>query len=38
MTPEYVLTKSLCREPNCAGENYRELAKSELEYMNFASE
>jgi hypothetical protein len=37
MTPQYILTKSLCREPHCASEpNWKQHAQSEIDNMNYA--
>ena len=37
MTPEYILRKSLCREPHCASEkNWQTIAISEIENMQYA--
>lgn len=37
MTPQYILEKSLCREPHCAhGENWQQTAKSEIANLGYA--
>ncbi len=37
MTPQYILTKSLCREPHCAhGKNWQRTTKSEIENLGYA--
>ena len=39
MTPEYIMAKSLCREPHCAdGKGWQNTAKSCIECMDYAAE
>src|SRR5271165_4945260 len=38
MTPEYILKKSLCREPHCSHGNFVEAAQGEIENLGYAHE
>lgn len=39
MTPQYILRKSLCREPHCADKDtYRRSAECEIDNLGYASE
>ena len=38
MTPEYIMRKSLCREPFCASGNWQSMAKSYIENLVYCTE
>ena len=39
MTPQYILTKSLCREPHCvSGKNWKRTALDQIENLQYAHE
>lgn len=39
MTPQYILTASLCREPHCAhGDNWKQFAQSEIDNLGWSAD
>ncbi len=38
MTPEYIMRKSLCREPHCASGDWKSMAKNHIENLEYCRE